>query len=1369
MLQITCCKSRLKIAAAVFGLMTALASSRAEAAEPVTRGSAYGEHLALKLQTLLATVQASSGPLSTVSGDTSPFNKDASALSLSVGLGSFGTVLHTGLLLSHTDSASPSQVSSNATVHDLGLSLLPVAPLLTLHADEVRSSAVIGGTCGSALSATGSTTLVNAGVGGTLGLGLQIGATVPPNTVLLNLLGIRVVLNEQIVGGDGITSRTISVNAIHISVVNSLLAPLGSLSGDIVIAHSDAQVVCAPPPPPPTPKADLAVTLAAAPNPVTVGQTLTYTLNVSNTGPSVATGTVLSNSLPPGVTLVSAQPSQGSCSGTAVLSCSLGTLAVGGNASVVIQVIPNAAGSLTDTASVTSIVTDPNTANNSASVTVNAVAAPPMADLSLALSAAPNPVTVGQTLTYTLNVSNAGPSSATGTTLSDILPAGVSFVSAQPSQGSCAGTTILSCSLGTLAVGGNALVVIQVIPNTPGSLTDTASVASTVTDPNTANNSASVTVNAVAAPPVADLSLALSAAPNPVTVGQTLTYTLNVSNAGPSTATGTTLSDILPAGVSFVSAQPSQGGCAGTTILSCSLGTLAVGGSASVVIQVIPNTPGSLTDTASVASTVTDPNTANNSASVTVNAVAAPPMADLSLALSAAPNPVTVGQTLTYTLNVSNAGPSTATGTMLSDNLPPGVSFVSAQPSQGSCAGTTILSCSLGPLTVGGNASVVILVIPNTPGSLTDTASVTSSVADPNASNNSASVTVDAVAAQQPMADLSLALSAAPNPVTVGQTLTYTLNVSNAGPSTATGTVLSDSLPTGTTFVSAQPSQGGCSGTTVLTCSLGTLAIGGNASVVILVIPNTPGSLTDTASVTSSVADPNAGNNSASVTVDAVAAQQPMADLSLSLSAAPNPVTVGQTLTYTLTVSNAGTSTATGTVLSDSLPAGTTFVSAQPSQGGCSGTTTLTCSLGTLAVGGNASVVIQVIPNAAGSLADIASVTSSVGDPDTSNNSAAVTVEAINVPGEADLAISLGADPDPVQIGQVLTYFVDVANFGPSDAVDVRLSDVLPTDVSLVSVQPAQGSCTGTTTISCSLGTIASGNDVSVEIQVIPNTAGILIDSASTTSAVDDPDTSNNDATVAVTANGPSADLALSLTANPHPVLVGQTLTYTLAVTNAGPSDATGVMLSDGLPAGVTLVSVDPSQGSCSGTMTISCSLGTVAVGDSASVVIQVIPNQPGTLTDAASVTGSLGDPDPSNNSATVTVNVYTGNEPRTDLSLTKQADAIQVSVGAQFTYRVTVTNVGPDDATGVVVTDPLPSGVTLISLSTTQGDCTGTDTVTCNLGALANGASAVVTLTVQAEITGILVNTATVTSTTADFDDSNNSDTATVTVRPPE
>jgi uncharacterized repeat protein (TIGR01451 family) len=415
------------------------------------------------------------------------------------------------------------------------------------------------------------------------------------------------------------------------------------------------------------------------------------------------------------------------------------------------------------------------------------------------------------------------------------------------------------------------------------------------------------------------------------------------------------------------------------------------------------------------------------------------------------------------------------------------------------------------------------------------------------------------------------------------------------------------------------------------------------------------------------------------------------------------------------------------------------------------------------------------VPSAAGSLTDTASVASGVPDPDTTNNSASVTVTVIHQPGpEADLSLTLTAAPDPVVVGQTLTYTLNVANAGPSDATGVVLTDVLPAGVSLVSAQASQGSCGGTATVSCSLGTVAVGGNAAVVIQVTANAAGTLTDTASVTSDVDDPDTTNNNASVTVTATsvpGEEADLTLALVADPHPVLVGQTLTYTLDVSNNGPSDAVGVTLTDVLPAGVSLVSVEASQGSCAGsttgTATISCFLDTVTVGNSAEVVIQVIPSQAGSLTDTASVSSAVDDPDTSNNNAAVTVIVYTGQEPQADLSITKRASASRVEVGAQLTYTLTVANAGPDDATGVVVTDPLPAGLLLLSVAATQGDCTGTGTIVCNLGTIANGASAEVTLTVQAQQTGTIDNQATVTADTADMNDSNNSDDTAITVSP--
>jgi uncharacterized repeat protein (TIGR01451 family) len=131
-----------------------------------------------------------------------------------------------------------------------------------------------------------------------------------------------------------------------------------------------------------------------------------------------------------------------------------------------------------------------------------------------------------------------------------------------------------------------------------------------------------------APPPSADLSITKTGSPNPVTVGSNLTYTITATNNGPSGATGISISDPLPAAMTFVSATPSQGNCSGTTTVDCSIGSLSSGASATVTIIVTPSQTGSFDNTATVAGNEPDPNLANNSATqmTTVN----PPPATLS-------------------------------------------------------------------------------------------------------------------------------------------------------------------------------------------------------------------------------------------------------------------------------------------------------------------------------------------------------------------------------------------------------------------------------------------------------------------------------------------------------------------------------------------------------------------------------------------------------------------------------------------------------------------------------------------------------------------------------------------------------------------
>ncbi|HWD08578.1 MAG TPA: DUF11 domain-containing protein, partial [Actinomycetota bacterium] len=253
------------------------------------------------------------------------------------------------------------------------------------------------------------------------------------------------------------------------------------------------------------------------------------------------------------------------------------------------------------------------------------VTPPSTADVSLAKTSSPDPVTVGSPLTYTLTAANAGPDPATGVSVTDPLPAGVSYTSASASQGSCTQASgTVSCTLGTLDLGATATVTIAVTPNVTGTVSNTASVSANETDPNPANNSATATttVTAQTTSNQADVSLRMSG-PGLILRSSPYAYTLTVSNAGPATATGVVAVDHLPSGVRFVSASSTKGSCKREGgLVTCSLGTLAPGASVKITLKVTAHAFGFITNVASVHADQPDPVPANNSAQVTSLALA---------------------------------------------------------------------------------------------------------------------------------------------------------------------------------------------------------------------------------------------------------------------------------------------------------------------------------------------------------------------------------------------------------------------------------------------------------------------------------------------------------------------------------------------------------------------------------------------------------------------------------------------------------------------------------------------------------------------------------------------------------------------------
>jgi uncharacterized repeat protein (TIGR01451 family) len=252
--------------------------------------------------------------------------------------------------------------------------------------------------------------------------------------------------------------------------------------------------------------ADMSITKSDSPDPVGPGQNLTYHLTVTNngatSGPATTSGVTVTDTLPAGVTLVSATPSTGSCSGTTTVTCALGIFPGGASATVdiLVTVSPSARnGTISNQATVAAATADSNSANNTATATTSVVNG---ADLSLAKTGSPNPVHTGQTLTYTLTVHNGGPLAAASVSLTDQLPRNTSFGTVTTTQGTCSfsqpAKRIVTCSLGTIGSGSTVTVTIRVTPpSKKTTITNTASVSSSTPDPNTANNSASATTSVI--------------------------------------------------------------------------------------------------------------------------------------------------------------------------------------------------------------------------------------------------------------------------------------------------------------------------------------------------------------------------------------------------------------------------------------------------------------------------------------------------------------------------------------------------------------------------------------------------------------------------------------------------------------------------------------------------------------------------------------------------------------------------------------------------------------------------------------------------------------------------------------------------------
>ncbi len=1091
----------------------------------------------------------------------------------------------------------------------------------------------------------------------------------------------------------------------------------------------------------------------------TVGQNGIYVITVSNLGNRTTTGAItITDNLPAGLTYVSATGTGWGCSAVGQqVTCSYAApLATAQSTSVVLTVaVGNAAfPAVTNTATATTPNETPGRRTNNTSGDPTTVDRPPTLDLSI-VKTATSPFVVGQNATYQLTVANLGTSATTGTTtVTDILPAGLTFVSASGPGWSCsnAGNTVSCTTPAGYASGAssNIAVTVAVLAAAVPSVTNTGTV-STPGDGNPGNDQS--TINTPVSAPALDLSI-VKTATSPFVVGQSATYQLAVSNVGAATTTGTTtVTDILPASLTFVSATGTGWSCgavANTVTCTTPAGIApATTSNITITVTVLAAAVPSVANTGSV-QTPGDGNPGNDQSTINTPVTAV----DVAIAKSHSAA-FQAGQNGTYTITVSNVGTAATTGALtVTDNLPTGLTYVSATGTGWSCsaAGALVTCTNATTLGVGATAPPITLTVAVGSAAVPSVTNV-ATVATPGdvvPGNNTASDPTPVAPA--PTLDLAI-VKTATAPFVVGSNASYQLTVTNVSLAPTTGTTtITDILPTGLTYVSATGTGWTCSFAAGAVSCTNPAVLAPSASSSVLVTVLVDAAAAPSVSNTGTVSSPGDGNP----TNDRSTINTPvqLLDVAIAKSHTGN-FTVGQNGTFTITVTNVGnTPTTGGLTVTDNLPAGLGYISAAGTGWSCSAAgSVVTCTNPAVVAVGTAAppitLTVAVSSPAAPTATNVVSV-ATPGDAVSANNTAS---DAVTVATAIDAAITK-IHSGTFTVGQNGTYSIRVTNAGSAPTTGpLTVTDNLPNGLGFVSASGTGWTCSAAgAVVTCTNPIILPAGGAAPVITLTVSVASAAVPTVTNVATISTPGDAipgNNTAfdPTPVMEPSPTLDLAIVKTAMTTPFVVGQNATYSLAVTNVSTLPTTGTtVVSDTLAPSLTFVSASGSGWSCNAppAQTVSCThAGVIAPGATTVVTVTVLvgPTAAPGVTNTG-VVKTPGDANPANDTSTIVTSA--GGGTRIDLMIVKTSS--KLVAGSRGTFNLAVTNLLDPTTKPTIVTDELPAGLTFVSATGAGFTCSAMGTpVTCvYAGSLAHlqTVNIIITVDVTAAAGTVITNT---------------------------
>ncbi|MEG2810939.1 MAG: DUF3794 domain-containing protein [Clostridium sp.] len=1137
------------------------------------------------------------------------------------------------------------------------------------------------------------------------------------------------------------------------------------------------------------------------------GDTLTYSTVLTNTGSATATNIVFTDLIPTGTTFVpdsvfvdgvqqlGADPS---------LGVSIPDIPPGGSRLITFQVtvdnaIPNPNPIVNNNSTSYQYfvdpadppVTAPDAISNDVTTQINQAILEAIKSVDKAVAQ------FGETLVYTTVITNTGNVTATNVNFIDAIPAGTTFV---PGSVTINGVPqpgfdpSVGFPLPDILPGGSVTVSFSVtvdngfppenpIPNTSDAtyeyLVDPQ--GAPVVGPPVLSNTVFTQIDDVILTPVKSVDLAFA------DIGDTLTYTITVTNTGNTTATGGILTDTIPAGTTFVPGSVTVAGApqpGADPQAGIALPDIPPGGSVVVTFQVTVDStlpiPTQVDNTA-LLDYPGKPTTPSNTVVTEIN------HAQLDLVKSVSDDYADFGSVITYTTVITNVGNTDAENVVFTDSIPSGTTFVPGSVIVGGVpqpGADPQVGVNIGTIPAGGSVTVSFNVIVDsaipTPNPIENTSSAdyeyvvepgTPPVIAPTSTSNTVETLVNrAILVSTKSVDKDFA--------DWGEVITYSVDIENVGSTTAINVEFEDLIPAGTTLVPGSVTINGAPQPGLdpsVPFPLPDIPVGGVVTVTFQVtvndanpvpnpIPNSSTTYYDY--LVDPLGTPVTATPSQSNIVNT---QVNHAQLDITKAVDLAVVTLGDVITYTVNITNTGNVDSQNTVLTDIIPPETTFVpgsvtidgvpapGADPAAG---------ISIPNIAPGATVVVVFQVtaplvlpaqnpmLNNAFVDYAYEVDPTEPIvtAPTETSNTVETLVIEQGDV---ATLEVTKAVDKAFVEVGDTLLYTITVDNTGNTDALDVTITDIVPSGTTFIpgSVTidgvPAPGA---DIQAGVNIGTVSPGvpRTITFEVQVgdvlpVPNPIvnGASVDYQFRTDPdldpIDGPTTPSNDVTTLVKL----VSVEISKQVNTQFANRGDVLTYTIIVENTGNTDATDVILTDIIPSGTTFVAdsltvdgvpqigADPSLGYNIGGVSpsqIKIVTFEVLIGD-------VVPD-PNPIPNTASIVFDYRiDPaGPDITEGPIDSNTVFTTVNYADITVEKAVDKAYADFGEEVEYTLTITNTGNVDAENVTLIDSIPSGTTFVPGSVTVGGVPqpGEDpSVGVNVGTIAPGASVVVTFKV--------------------------------------